>query len=185
MSNVEGKATAITVMSPIWPGARHLLRALFAIARHPVGKRGQGKLETLSFIHYARWAVISEFPNGDRGEKLKYSYLFFESNFNGTWDEYIDAFSEVVPVRMWAIWFTSFGFPGPQPVAPFKRYIRKNEYIANHYWSAYPEAATTEVNSAGRVAEAVTALRRKAEGMDRESFKKAYDEMLMSIQHDF
>jgi hypothetical protein len=172
-------------MSPICPGARFALAALFWVARHPRGKQGKGKLETLSFIHYARWAVINKFPNGGEGERLKYSYLLFESNFNGTWDEYIDAFSEVVPVRMWAIWRTSFGFPGPQPVAPFKRYIRKNEYIANHYWSAYPEAATTEVNSAGRVAKAVTGLRRKADGMDGASFKKAYDEMLTSIQHDF
>ena len=102
----------------------------------------------LSFIHYARWAVIERFPDGNGGERLNHSYLFFESNFNGTWDQYIDAFSEVVALRMKAIWGTSFGFPGPLPVEPFKEYIRRNEFVANHYWSAYPGATTTEIVSA-------------------------------------
>jgi len=184
MSNVEGKATAITVMSPVWPGARYYLSALFAIARQPWAKPALEKLQTLSFIHYARWTVIPKFPDGDKAESLRYTYLFFESNFNGTWDEYIDAFSEVVPVRMWSIWFSSFGFPGPQPVEPFKRYIRKNEYVANHYWSAYPGASTTQVISAGRVAEAVAELRERAEGLDEKAFEEAYVEMLTKIQND-
>ena len=184
MSNVDGKATAITVMSPVWPGFRYYLSLLFGVARNPLAKPALKKLETLSFIHYARWTVIPAFPDGDRREKLRYTYLFFESNFNGTWDEYIDAFSEVVPVRMWSIWFSSFGFPGPQPVEPFKRYIRKNEYVANHYWSAYPGAATTEVISAGRVAKEVAELSRRAQGLDDAAFKKAYDEMLTNVQRD-
>lgn len=184
MSNVEGKATAITVMSPLWPGARYYLSLLFAIGRHPLAKKGLAKLETLSFIHYARWTVIAKFPDGDQGEKVRYSYLLFESNFNGTWSEYIDAFSEVVPVRMWAIWFSSFGFPGPQPVGPFKEYIRKNEYVANHYWSAYPGASATEVISAKRAATAVAQLRKRAEGLDDAAFEEAYREMLTTIQRD-
>ena len=56
---------------------------------------------------------------------------------------------------MKGIWGTSYGFPGPIPVEPFKDYIRKNEYVANHYWSAYPAATTTEIISAQRVARAL------------------------------
>ena len=112
----------------------------------------------LSFIHYARWAVIERFPDGGGGERLNHTYLLFESNFNGTWDQYIDAFSEVVPFRMKAIWGTSFGFPGPLPVEPFKGYIRRNEFVANHYWSAYPGATTSEIVSAARVEAALEEL---------------------------
>ena len=39
---------------------------------------------------------------------------------------------------MKGIWGTSYGFPGPIPVEPFKDYIRANEYVANHYYNAYP-----------------------------------------------
>ena len=95
MANVEGKATAITVLTPVKPGGRFLLALVFWVGRHVTATLE--KLQQLSFIHYARWAVIRRFPDGGSGERLGHTYLFFESNFNGTWDQYIDAFSEVVP----------------------------------------------------------------------------------------
>src|SRR3954466_5230275 len=161
MSDLQGKARPLTVMPPIKPLRTPLNRLVFWIGAHfkPLMK----KLRQLSFIHYARWTIVTEIPyNGPPQEKerLNYDYLFFESNFNGTWDEYIDAFSEVVPTRMKGIWGTSYGFPGPLPVEHFKAYIRRNEYVANHYWSAYPGASTTEIVSAGRLAPALDAFKR-------------------------
>ncbi len=142
------------------------------------------KLEQLSFIHYARWAVIKRFPDGEGGERLGHSYLFFESNFNGTWDQYIDAFSEVVPFRMKAIWGTSLGFPGPLPVEPFKNYIRRNEFVANHYWSAYPGATTTEIIAAARVESAFADFRTRALTLDPDAFKAEYEAFLTKVQRD-
>ena len=179
MANVEGRATAITVLTPVKPTGRFVLPIVFWIGRHVAATLK--KLQMLSFIHFARWIVIARFPGG---EKLHYRYLFFESNFNGLWDQYIDAFSEVVPARMKGIWGTSFGFPGPIPVEPFKRYIRANEYVANHYWSAYPGATTTEIIAGKRVAAALEDLRVRSAGMDAEAFRRAYQEMLTSLQGD-
>ncbi len=182
MANVEGRATAITVLTPVRPGGRILLALVFWLGRHVTATLR--KLQALSFIHYARWAVIPRFPDEGKGERLHHTYLLFESNFNGTWDQYIDAFSEVVPARMKGIWGTSYGFPGPIPVEPFKQYIRDNEYVANHYWSAYPSATTTEIISAKRVAAALDDLRRRAPGLDPDAFKAAYDKTLTSVQRD-
>ena len=182
MANIEGKATAITVLTPVkWHGPL-LLAVVFWVGRHVTWTLK--KLQMLSFIHYARWAVIPRFPDGGRGERLHHTYLFFESNFNGTWDQYIDAFSQVVPPRMRAIWGTSYGFPGPLPVEPFKKYIRHNEFVANHYWSAYPEGSTTEVISAQRVAAALDRFRRQSATLDPEAFKAAYDSFLAGVQRD-
>src|SRR3954451_25054971 len=138
----------------------------------------------LSFIHYARWAVIRRFPDGGEGERLHHDYLLFESNFNGTWDQYIDAFSEVVPTRMKAIWGTSYGFPGPIPVEPFKAYIRRNEFVANHYWSAYPGATTTEIISARRLAAALEAFDGRAAELAPDAFADAYADLLTELQGD-
>jgi hypothetical protein len=179
VANVEGRATAITVLTPVKPVGRFLLPIVFWVGRNATWTLK--KLQMLSFIHFARWIVIPRFPDG---EQLHYRYLFFESNFNGLWDQYIDAFSEVVPARMKGIWGTSYGFPGPIPVEPFKRYIRANEYVANHYWSAYPGATTTEIIAAKRVAAAVDDLRARADGMSPEAFKAAYEQMLTSVQAD-
>ena len=180
MANVEGRATAITVLTPVKPGGRFLLAAVFWFGRHATFTLK--KLHMLSFIHFARWIVIRRFPDGARGERLHYTYLFFESNFNGLWDQYIDAFSEVVPDRMKGIWGTSYGFPGPIPVEPFKEYIRKNEYVANHYWSSYPGATTTEIISADHVAAAIEDLRRRADGLTPEKFRAEYERMLTDVQ---
>jgi hypothetical protein len=179
VTNVEGRATAITVLTPVKPAGRFLLPVVFWIGRNVTWTLK--KLQMLSFIHFARWIVIPRFPGG---EKLHYRYLFFESNFNGLWDQYIDAFSEVVPSRMKGIWGTSYGFPGPIPVEPFKRYIRANEYLANHYWSAYPGATTSEIIAAKRVAAELDDLRRRADELDPEQFKAAYGLMLARLQGD-
>jgi hypothetical protein len=179
VANVEGRATAITVLTPVKPTGRLVLPIVFWIGRHVTATLK--KLQMLSFIHFARWIVIPRFPDG---EKPHYRYLFFESNFNGLWDQYIDAFSEVVPARMKGIWGTSYGFPGPIPVEPFKRYIRSNEYVANHYWSAYPGATTTEIISAKRVVAALEDLRNRADGMSAEEFESEYRQMLKSVQGD-
>jgi hypothetical protein len=182
VANVEGKATAITVLTPVRPAGPLALAAVFWVGRNVTATLE--KLQTLSFIHYARWAVIRRFPDGGRGERLHHTYLFFESNFNGTWDQYIDAFSEVVPARMRAIWGTSYGFPGPVPVEPFKAYIRRNEFIANHYWSAYPGASTTEIVSARRVAMALDHFKRRSAALDPEAFATAYETFLTDVQRD-
>ncbi len=182
MANVEGKATAITVLTPVRREGPLVLSLVFWAGRNV--KETLKKLETLSFIHYARWAVIDRFPDRGDGERLHHTYLLFESNFNGTWDQYIDAFSEVVAFRMKAIWGTSLAFPGPLPVEPFKQYIRRNEFVANHYWSAYPGATTTEIVSAGRVEAALEELRSSASRLRPEEFQRAYEAFLTDVQGD-
>jgi hypothetical protein len=183
MANVEGKATAITVLTPVRRGGPIVLWLVFWAGRNLTSTLQ--KLEALSFIHYARWTLIKRFPDvTEGGQRLGHTYLFFESNFNGTWDSYIDAFSEVVALRMKAIWGTSIGFPGPLPVEPFKSYIRRNEFVANHYWSAYPGHTTTEIVSAGRVQSALDAFRASSAGLDPAAFKTAYSSFLTSVQGD-
>lgn len=182
MANIEGKATAITVLNPVKRWGPIWLWLVFWIGRHiPATLRS---LERLSFIHYARWVVIKHFPGEDGGQRLNYSYLMFESNFNGTWDQYIDAFSEVVAFSMRAIWGSSFGFPGPLPVEPFKAYIRHNELVANHYWSAYPGATTTEILSAARVQSTLEDFIRSSAGLEPEAFRASYESFLAAMQGD-
>lgn len=147
--NVEGQTTAITVFSTVRWWGRAWLPALFgAVNRFPEMTR---TLRDLSFIHFARWAVIRELPyNGppQRKGKLRHPHLFFESNFNGSWGEYIDAFSNKLTSGMWAFWRSSYGFPGALPVDPFKAYIRAHETVADCFYSAYPGATSTTIQRA-------------------------------------
>jgi hypothetical protein len=181
--NEAGRATAITVFSRLnrWGNVR--LPLLFTVStRFP---HLTATVSELSFIHFARWSVIRRFPDfGDPQpkESLKHRYLFFESNFNGTWDQYIDAFSHILTTGMTSIWGTSFGFPRPIPVAPFKAYIRRNEYACAHYWSAYPTVTRTMAVAALELAPAHERLRRRAAGLSPEEFAAAWTRFVTDQQ---
>lgn len=147
--NVEGQTTAITVFSTVRWWGRFWLPVLFWFVRRVPALTKT--LRELSFIHFARWCIVDELPyNGppQRSGKLHYRHMFFESNFNGSWSEYIDAFSHKLTSGMTAFWGSSYGFPKPLPTGPFKEYIRSNETAADHFYSAYPEATSTMVQRA-------------------------------------
>ena len=175
MSNVCGRATAMTVLTPIRPGLVRLTKLGFFLPRKiPWMTKA---LRQLSFIHFARWSVIDRIPqNGppQRPEHPRYSYLYFESNFNGTWDDYIDAFSYIMPVRMRLIWGTSFGFPGAKPVGRFKAYITHNEFEADHFYGAYPEHTATMVQTALRLNDRFEAFSTRVAGLGPAEFAREW-----------
>ena len=185
--NRLGRVRALTVFSllrPPWawpPGGVYLQRLIFALGR----TRTPDEVRRLSFIHFARLAIIRRFPDhGQEREEIVEPLLLFESNYDGTFDQYIDTFSEAIPQKMWAFWRTSYGFPGVKPVTPFKRYIRANEFTVEHYYSAYPEATTTTIGSALRLAASHAAFRKRARDMSDERFAAAYRSFLAHMQGD-
>jgi hypothetical protein len=182
--SVHGAAVALTVFSTVRWWGRLELPLFFLYIRL---RRGSlGTLKRLSFIHSARWAIIDNLPyNGSPQPKreLRYRHLFFESNFNGGWEEYIDAFSYVLRTGMWALWGSSYGFPGALPSGPFKSYIRANELPASHYYSAYPEATATTVLAALEVEPKIVALRERAGDMSSEEFASAWRDLVTDVQH--
>ncbi|HEY1516246.1 MAG TPA: hypothetical protein VGF91_07495 [Solirubrobacteraceae bacterium] len=182
-ANVDGQAIAITVFSTVKPLGRFLLPLVFWFAT--TFPKASGTLGRLSFIHFARWTLVRKIPfNGapQREEKLNYPRLFFESNFNGGWEEYIDAFSHILTRGMKVFWGTSFGFPQPLPTAPFKDYIRNNQIVASHFYGAYPEATTTMVLSALELAPKLETFRAGAANMSPEMFAEKWRAFLADVQ---
>ncbi len=179
--NVHGQAIAITVFSTLKWWGRAWLPLVFLYAR--LRPNSGGTLAKLSFIHFARWTIVRRIPdNGQPKPDLRYAHLFFESNFNGGWEEYIDAFSYILTRGMTLFWGSSYGFPKPLPTGRFKQYIRRNEYEASHFYSAYPQATATMVNSALRLDPKLAALRRQAATMDDEQFAAAWCTFLTDVQ---
>jgi hypothetical protein len=181
--NVDGQAIAITVFSTLKWWGRVYLPILFFLAKR-VPKLTE-TLRQLSFIHFARWTLVTRIPhNGppQPEQKLRYAHMYFESNFNGGWEEYIDAFAHVL-TRNIAIFFgASYGFPGALPVGPFKAYIHANETEASHYYSAYPQATITIVKAALELEDKLAPLRRAAPAMDPADFADAYRRLLTDVE---
>jgi hypothetical protein len=171
--NVDGQAIAITVFSTVKWWGRVWLPLVFFVAR--TFPRTRGTLGKLSFIHFARWTLVKK-------PRQRHAHLFFESNFNGGWEEYIDAFSHVLERGMKFFWGSSYGFPQPLPTAPFKEYIRRNEYDASHFYSAYPEATTTMVAAALELDRKLEAFKQRTRGMAPEQFAAAWREFLTDVQ---
>lgn len=141
--DVRGQTTAITTISAVKPWGGLWLPVLFQVVKRVPSSTK--RLRDLSFIDFARWCLIKELPyNGppQRKGKLRYKYLFFESNFNGGWEEYIDAFFNLLNGGMRAFWKSSYGFPKPFRLEPFKQYIKRNEYEVDHYYVAYDASST-------------------------------------------
>jgi hypothetical protein len=109
--------------------------------------------------------------------------MYFESNFNGGWEEYIDAFSHILTRGMTAFWGSSYGFPTPLPTAPFKTYIQVNEIEADHYYCAYPDATSTMIQRALTLDDKLAPLKRNAERMAPDEFAAAYRAFLSDVQH--
>jgi hypothetical protein len=181
--NVDGQAIAITVLSTVKWWGRLWLPLVFLWAR--LFPSSRSTLARLSFIHFARWTLVKRLPyNGEPQPKrrLRHPYLFFESNFNGGWEEYIDAFSRILTRGMTVFWGSSVGFPKPLPTAPFKRYIKRHEIEASHFYSAYPAATTTIVNASLELDAKLADFKARTRGMDPSAFATEWSDFLTDVQ---
>jgi hypothetical protein len=161
--NVNGQASALTAIGPLRHDLRYLKLLIgFFLRRHVFFFREAKArpLRRLGFIHFARWVLIDQVPDAGGHRRIGHTYMFFESNFNGGFDEYIDAFSYVIPEAMQDIFGAAYNFPGPIPATPFKDFIRRHDYEADHFFSAYPEATAADVAAALELSRAMTELRK-------------------------
>jgi len=186
-SNINHKTYAMNAVTPQKWWKTWIVRLLFFILG--TFKSTTKGLVDLSFIHFARWVIVPrrKFPHVDPGqpvEDLRYDYMLFFSNFNGTWNQYIDAFSAVLSVGLNAIWRWSEKFPGSVPVTPFKQHIARCQFDTDYYYTAYPFATTNDVKAAHRVQTALDSLAQSSTGQSAEEFERAYRKFVVAVQCD-
>jgi hypothetical protein len=127
----------LTVVVPVKKNifSRFLLRLILWIISIQV-KTVKGTLLDLATIHFARWVIID---NGNN--------ILFESNFDGSWENYIDDFVDHASAGMNLIWGNCIGFPrgGAKDIESFKAYIRKNQSPAQVFYSAYKDLTVRNI----------------------------------------
>jgi hypothetical protein len=185
MSNINGKVYAMNAITPMRPWKTWVLKAIFFVLGHV--KPLQNDLINLSFIEFARWVSVprNAFPhleNGQPKEELKYDYLLFFSNFNGTWNQYIDAFSAVLSKGLNLVWRWSEKFPGAVPVTLFKEYIARVQFDTDYYFTAYPHATANDLKSAHIVQASFDTLVQRCEKCTPEEFSLAYRDFVIQVQ---
>ena len=184
MSNLAGKAYGMNVITPMPPTRTWINRLIFMVARlTPYTLAG---LLGLSLIHFARWVIIKrdQWPNLGQGpEQLQNDYMLFCSNFNGTWDQYIDAFSDGIPSGLDLFWYSSTKYPHSIPISPFKSYIVHNQIDCQYYYNATPGSAQRDIKGALRVMRALRELTEQHGRMSPEEFAIAYRKALLQVQN--
>jgi len=187
MSNIAGKAYAMNAITPMRWYTAWLNRFFFWGSGRFTSFLGG--LLTLSLIHYARWVIIkpNQFPRlspDQPEEQLKYHYMFFFSNFNGSWDQYVDSFSSAISGGLDKFWIFNIKYPKSIPMLPFHRYITANQIWTDHYYNAYPMASSNDVKSARRVRDALLAFIPDVERATPQEFQDKYNRLLIGLQHD-
>ncbi len=185
MSNMAGKAYAMNVVTPMKPRRTWINRLLFMVSR--VQPSQLAGLLGLSLIHFARWVIIrrDQWPDLGQGKQtLQYDYMLFCSNFNGTWDQYIDAFSDGIPNGLDLFWYSSIKYPHSIPITPFKDYITHNQIDTDYYYNATPGSGQRDIKQALKVFTAVRELMAQhAAAATPEEFAEAYRKQLVQVQN--
>ena len=183
MSNIAGKAYAMNVLTPMPTWRTWIQNALFMVAR--VVPQQLSGLLGLKLIHFARWVIIrrNQWPDpAGRGQQtIGNDYMLFLSNFNGTWDQYIDAFADGIPQGLDLFWYASTKYPHSIPISTFKNYITANQIQTNYYYNATPGAAQRDIKAALRVRGELLDLARQHGTGDPAAFAAAYRKSLTKL----
>ena len=124
----QNQLTLVTVVEPrVRARAGAVLAGIDAYAKR---LSPPGSLTGISTIHFVRWLLVDD----DRR-------LMMLSDYDGSWEAYIDEFAEMILSGLDAIWSTSLGFPpdGARDLPAFKRFLRSHQVPSEVFYSAYPE----------------------------------------------
>ena len=142
----------------------------------------------MSLIHFARWVIIKpqDWPDLGQGrQKIDNDYMLFCSNFNGTWDQYIDAFSDGIPNGLNLFWFSATKYPLSIPVTPFKTYITPNQIHTDYYYNAAPGAAQRDIKTSLAMYDALLDLEKAHKSQTPEEFAKTSQDAVARVQSGF
>jgi hypothetical protein len=139
-------------ISIVKPGAfrRVTLPAVLWLVNLIARLQDKGKLMGIPSIHFAHWSLID---NGRR--------LLFVSNFDGSWENYLDDFIDKVSFGLTAIWSNTVDFPkarflffdGARDGPRFKTYTRDKQTYTNVWYSAYKQLTVQTIDNNSSIRE--------------------------------
>jgi hypothetical protein len=117
-----------------------------------------GYLGSMRTVHFAQWLFVN---NGSR--------LIFFSNFDFSWDSYLDDFIEKAHNGLTLAWGSCIGFPatrflvmdGASHGRQFKQWARSSMAVSRFWFSAYRDLTVNQIERNARIAEG---LRKKSLG---------------------
>ena len=171
----SGQAGALTVLTPIAPGAEPDLRAYLDWLRV-----GPSPLARLGRTHFGRWVIVPDLVAEDEREPdhLVGPYLLFTATFDGSRDSYLDELCGELAAEAQEIWGRCAGAPRPPAGATLKAYLLAHHHTTGFFVAAYPQATVADVRAALAQREDAIAFARDAQRMDPAQLQAAFLERL-------
>lgn len=146
---VQNHMASITTVKPS-AFRRVTLRAVLWLVNLIARTADKGELSGIPSIHFAHWSLID---NGRR--------LFFVSNFDGSWENYLDDFIDKASPGLTAIWSNTLGFPktrwlvkdGARDGSRFKANARDKQAYTNVWYSAYTHLTVQTIDNNSSIRE--------------------------------
>jgi hypothetical protein len=133
-------------LTTIKPGLFRLLtlRAVLWAANLAARTSIHGTLSGIPSIHFAHWSIV----NHGR-------HLLFLSNYDGSWESYLDDFIDQASVGLIGIWTNTVGFPrtlfliyeGARDGVAFKTFARSHQTPTAVWYSAYPALTVQRIDT--------------------------------------
>ena len=147
-----GILRAVLLRAGLW-GLGYVLRV---VAR-------DGYLGSMRTIHFAHWGIVG---GGGR--------LMFHSNFDGTWESYLDDFIEKAHAGLTLAWSCGAGFPPVRYLAllgatqgrRFKAWARHSMTPSQFWFSAYPGLSVNQIDRQRRIADGLRRARLTPQELD-------------------
>lgn len=176
-SDANGQMRALTVLTPIAPGADEGLRA------HLDGLRGSpSPLARLRRTHFGRWVIVPRFhrdPAQPKDEDLGCSYLLFTATFDGPLESYVGELCRELATEAQEIWGRCIGCP-PGGGAALERYLLHNKIPTGLLYTAYPDATVRYVKDCLELRDRTIAFAVRAQTLDPAALRDAFLEELPS-----
>lgn len=183
MSNIAGKAYGLNVITPMKAGSAWFSNFLFRAGRtQPWTLK---RLLGLGLIHFAHWTMIrrDQWPQlGQPKMDLQYDYMLFCSNFNGSWDQYVVAFTDSIPDQLDTFWYTAIRYPRSIPFTPARDYILDAALYTDYYYNATPGSGQRDIKAALKLGNALREVAAQADAMSDEQLGEAYRKVLLDNQ---
>jgi Dyp-type peroxidase family len=133
---------AVTPLKSGWFRKLTLAMALWGIKQLIVHAFRPGFVLNMGTIHYAKWFRL---PGRDK--------LVFLSNYDGSWESYLEDFIMKAHQGQTAAWSNGVGFPltrflildGAQDGDRFKRWVRRQQVPAQFWYSRFPSLTSDQI----------------------------------------
>ena len=151
----QNQMTLVNVVKPSRVRRMMLRVFLFAVDFLSRTALNQGTLGDVRTVHFARWFYVDD---GNR--------LIFNSQFDESWQQYIGAFVDLLPIYLTGIWGNALRYPptknylfeGATDIESFMQFIREFQIPSDVFYSAYSDFAAQNIVNAVRMREGLNDL---------------------------